>query len=134
MSRTSRMTTPLWALFAAALAGCPAPTAPRGDGLDASQLPPEVRGDYEVFAQRCSKCHTLARPLNSGIVEDEFWALYVARMRRMPGSGISPDDETRILRFLKFYAAEQRKPKKDKSELEPGHPLGPTTAVARRVP
>lgn len=129
MSRFHRSFAPLLSGALLALAGCPAPTAPRGDGLDATQLPPEVRGDYEVFAQRCSKCHTLARPLNSGIVEDEFWALYVARMRRMPGSGISPDDETRILRFLKFYAAEQRKPKKDKSELEP---LGP--AVARRAP
>lgn len=88
-----------------------------------------MRGDYEVFAQRCSKCHTLARPLNSGITEDEFWTLYVARMRRMPGSGISPEDETRILRFLKFFSAEQRKGKKDKSEIEPTE-----KAVARRKP
>lgn len=116
-------------LFTCALVGCPAPTAPRGDGLDSAQLPPEVRGDYEVFAQRCSKCHTLARPLNSGITEDEFWALYVARMRRMPGSGISPEDETRILRFLKFFSAEQRKGKKDKSEIEPSE-----KALARRKP
>lgn len=92
------------------MAAC-SPSASR-EGLDPSTVPSEVRADYAVFAQRCSKCHSLARPLESGITNDDYWALYVAKMRRMPSSGIGSEDETAILRFLKWYSAEQRKKKK----------------------
>jgi hypothetical protein len=96
-----------WRLLAAALAlaGC----ATAGDGLDVATLPPDVRPDYAVFARRCSKCHSLARPLNSGITEDAQWVDYVDRMRRQPGSGISPADVPPILRFLHHYSLEQRR-------------------------
>jgi hypothetical protein len=83
------------------------PSGARSEGLEPSTLPTEVRADYAVFAQRCSKCHSLARPLNSGISDENYWAMYVARMRRQPGSGISPDDAPRILRFLHFYSLDQ---------------------------
>lgn len=89
-----------------AVAGCSG--ARRVDGLDPSTLPPEIRADYEVFAHRCSKCHTLARPLDAPITSDEFWRIYVKRMQRMPGSGITDADAARILRFLHHHAAEQR--------------------------
>ena len=75
------------------------------DGLDAAQLPAEVQPDYAVFARRCSKCHQLARPLGSGIHDDALWADYVDRMRRQPGSGISPADTKPILRFLHYYSS-----------------------------
>ncbi len=78
------------------------------EGLDPSTLADNVRADYAVFAHRCSKCHSLARPLDSGIDKDEDWAMYVARMRKQPASGISPDDVAPILRFLHYYAQEQR--------------------------
>ena len=45
----------------AALSGCSG-WAARNEGLDVSTLPESVRSDYAVFAQRCSKCHSLARP------------------------------------------------------------------------
>lgn len=92
----------------ALLLGCPG-AAGQGEGMDPSKLPNDLQADYAVFAQRCSKCHSLARPLQSGIEDDLFWEYYVARMRRMPGSGISPADEKQILRFLKYYSAEIRK-------------------------
>ncbi len=100
----------LFALFLLAVGsiGCPGSSG-QAEGLDPSKVPSEIRDDYGVFAQRCSKCHSLARPLQSGIEDDLFWEYYVARMRRMPGSGISPADEKQILRFLKYYSAEQRK-------------------------
>lgn len=79
----------------------------QGDGLDPRSLPPGVGKDYELFAARCSKCHSLARPLGSGITDDAYWAKYVERMRRQPGSGISPADTTAILRFLHYYSQEQ---------------------------
>jgi hypothetical protein len=99
---------------------------PRTEGLDASKLPEDVRADYDVFARRCSKCHSLARPLQSGITDDEQWVMYVKRMRRQPSSGISADDEKVILRFLRYYAADLRKQKAEKSA-----PPAPPPSVAQ---
>ena len=92
-------------------AACP---GARSDGLDRSTLPATVQDDYDVFAQRCSKCHSLSRPLDSGIDDDEYWQAYVARMRRMPASGISAGDEQVILRFLHWFSADLRAKKKAK--------------------
>lgn len=99
---------------AALLAACSEPIARRGDGLDAERLPESVRADYAVFAQKCSKCHTLARPLNSGIEDNEHWDRYVARMRRQPSSGISEEDTRPILRFLYYYSLERRRAKSER--------------------
>lgn len=95
-------------LLCLALAGVGCHTG-SGEGLDVSAMPANVRADYRVFAQRCSKCHALARPLESGITDDAYWAEYVERMRRQPGSGISPADVTPILRFLHYYSADQQR-------------------------
>jgi hypothetical protein len=80
---------------------------PRFEGLDPATMPVEVQPDYALFAQRCSKCHSLARPLQSGIREDVYWADYVERMRRQPGSGISKEDAGFILRFLHYFSTGQ---------------------------
>jgi hypothetical protein len=81
----------------------------RGDGLDVATLPPAIQADYLVFADRCSKCHALSRPLGSGIVDDAFWVRYVEKMRRQPASGIAPEDAPPILRFLHYYSTEQQR-------------------------
>ena len=94
-----------WAV--AACAGSRGPSR-EGEGADTSGMPADVRADYEVFAQRCSKCHSLARPLESGITDDEFWRQYVERMRKQPGSGISQADEVTILRVLHYYSVETK--------------------------
>jgi hypothetical protein len=80
---------------------------PRFEGLDPRQMPDEVRPDYALFANRCSKCHSLARPLQSGITDDRYWADYVERMRLQPSSGISREDATPILRFLHYLSTGQ---------------------------
>jgi hypothetical protein len=92
-----------WGVLAAALVVAACATTGR-DGLDVALLPVEVRADYTLFARRCSKCHQLARPLNSGIHDDATWVDYVERMRRQPGSGISRADTKPILRFLHYYS------------------------------
>lgn len=92
--------------FLVALAAC---SAPWREAAVPAYVPEAQRGDWEVFARRCSKCHALARPLQSGIGDDGQWRAYVARMRAQPGSGISTTDEERILSFLRLYAAEQRR-------------------------
>jgi hypothetical protein len=80
----------------------------RTESIDPTTLPENLRADYAVFAERCSKCHSLARPLSSGIDDDDYWSMYVARMRRQPASGISQGDTVVILRFLHYYSEEQR--------------------------
>ena len=94
----------------------------RGEGLDPSKMPETIRPDYQVFAHKCSKCHSLARPLTSNISDDEQWSLYVNRMRRQPGSGISPTDQEAILRFLRYYAADLRRIQVEKNGGAPVPP------------
>jgi hypothetical protein len=112
-------------VLAGTLAGSFACSA--GQEPEAAALPSKLRADYLVFAQRCSKCHSLARPLNSGIDRDEYWKLYVERMRRQPASGISVADTVPILRFLHVYSIEQRK---KKELLLEGHAPTPPTPDA----
>jgi hypothetical protein len=115
-------------LLLLALAACPNTS----EGLDPTSLPEDVRPDYAVFAQRCSKCHSIARPLTSGIDDDEFWKEYVARMRRQPASGISEADSVVILRFLHYFSIEERR-KKEKP-LEPAPAPPPSAQPPATVP
>ncbi len=113
------MLRPLAAAAAAALVIVTASACQHGEGLDPSKMPSSIRADYELFANRCSKCHSLARPLTSNITDDEQWVLYVNRMRRQPGSGISRADQEGILRFLKYYAADLRRAQAEKNAGPP---------------
>jgi hypothetical protein len=87
---------------------------------EVTALPLDVRADYAVFALRCSKCHSLARPLNSGVEDDGYWKMYVERMRRQPGSGISVEDSLPILRFLHAYSLQERKKREQRMGVAPG--------------
>jgi hypothetical protein len=126
--RPHRFFLALLACGALSLTACPSPED-RSETIDTAKLPAESRADYDVFAQRCSKCHALSRPLNSGIVDDDYWAMYVARMRRQPASGISTDDATVILRFLHYYSLEQIRKKAARAPSFPSLDL-PTDAGA----
>lgn len=75
----------------------------QGDSVDVSSYPRDVQRAYRVFALRCSRCHTLARPLNARIDDPQHWIRYVRRMRRMPGSGIDHTNADLILKFLLYY-------------------------------
>lgn len=98
----------LIALAALALApGCTGHEARRGDRVDVSGFPLEIQDAYRVFAFRCSRCHTLARPLNARIDDPEHWVRYVRRMRRQSGSGIDAQNSEVILKFLLYYHRER---------------------------
>jgi hypothetical protein len=103
-----------------------------GDRLDVSSYPPQIQRDYAVFARRCSRCHTLARPLNAHIRDPQHWVRYVTRMRRNPSSGINKQDAALILNFLLFYTAEVEKAEQvadEPPELDPEQsPVTPPTA------
>lgn len=86
--------------------GCAA--AQRGEGLDLAAIPPAMRADYELFADRCSRCHSIARPLAAHVENVEHWTNYVARMRRQPGAMISEAEGARIVSFLVWFHDEHR--------------------------
>jgi hypothetical protein len=113
--------------LASVQAGC---SVGRTGEPEAETLSATAAADYALFAVRCSKCHSLSRPLNSGIDRDDYWRLYVERMRRQPGSGISEDDTVGILRFLHLYSIEQRRKKEQKLGIDPSQatPAPPPTA------
>ena len=92
--------------------GCITGQSARRGGLPSETVadyPDGVRQAYGLFASRCSRCHTLSRPLNAAIYEHSHWENYVGRMRRHPGSGISSADAERILVFLRYYADQKAK-------------------------
>ncbi len=132
-SRVARWTVSVLVLLAGAFATF-ACSGSRTEGLDVRKLPEDLRGDYDVFARRCSKCHSLARPLTSGITDDQQWVLYVNRMRRQPGSGISYDDQERILRFLRYYAAELRRKQAERNAPPPAPPAPPDAGAPSAAP
>ena len=92
-----------------------------GDTVDVSSYPADIQAAYEVFAVRCSRCHTLARPLNARITDSEHWVRYVTRMRRNPSSGINRKDAEIILRFLLYYTERVRE-EKEGSRAAPSAP------------
>lgn len=99
--------------------GCAGAHSPRrGDRVVVSSYPQEIQQAYPVFAVRCSRCHTLARPLNAHITDPQHWVRYVTRMRRQPTSGINREDAEIILRFLLYYAHEEQLRQAGKTDQE----------------
>ncbi|PIQ82447.1 MAG: hypothetical protein COV76_03635 [Candidatus Omnitrophica bacterium CG11_big_fil_rev_8_21_14_0_20_64_10] len=73
-----------------------------------SNYPDAMQAGYVLFTQRCSKCHTPARPLNSRIASRELWSRYVTQMQRRAGSGITLEEARKIIDFL-VYDSKVRK-------------------------
>lgn len=78
------------------------------DTIDVSAYPQKMQRAYTVFAQQCSRCHTLARAINSQWATSVFWEHYVKRMWRKPGSGINGAEAKQIWEFL-VYDSQVRK-------------------------
>lgn len=86
--------------------GCAA--AQRGEGLDPNAVPPALRADYELFADRCTRCHSISRPLSARVRDRAHWVNYVERMRRQPGAMITAEEGERIVGFLVWFHDEAR--------------------------
>ena len=71
--------------------------------VDVSSFPPDVQQQYELFSRKCSRCHTIERPLTAQVDPDR-WIDTVRRMSRHPGAGISEREQNEIAAFLKYYA------------------------------
>lgn len=74
--------------------------------IDVSAYPQQMQDAYKVFERKCSRCHTLARPINSDF-EPAEWRTYVYKMMRKPGSGLTPKTAEPIIEFL-IYDEEHR--------------------------
>jgi hypothetical protein len=61
---------------------------------------------YPTFTAKCSKCHPVARPINSRF-SSEDWKRYMKKMIRRPNSGINEEQAADIYEFLKFYSGKQ---------------------------
>jgi hypothetical protein len=83
------------------------------DKIDVSGYPEEMQKAYKTFASKCTKCHTLARPINTMMTKDE-WSRYVKRMMHKPNSGISDKQGKEIFDFV-VYDEANRKDKNPKA-------------------
>ena len=82
------------------------------NSVDVSKYPPDIQDDYKTFSKRCSKCHTLARPINAPYETADEWDRYVIKMMKKSGSVITPEDGQQIFEFL-VYDSKVRKSKKE---------------------
>jgi len=79
-------------------------TLPQDKGpntINVSTYPPEQQKAYKLFTSKCSKCHTIARPINTTMTLPE-WERYVKRMMHKPNSGISDKQGKDIYEFLAY--------------------------------
>jgi mono/diheme cytochrome c family protein len=77
------------------------------DKIDVSAYPAAQQANYKLFASKCSKCHTIARPLNTMMTKDE-WSRYVKRMMHKPNSGISDTQGKQIFDFVVYDQTERK--------------------------
>ena len=73
------------------------------DRIDVSGYPAEQQRRYPLFVAKCSKCHPVARPINSRL-SGQDWKRYMKKMIRRPNSGINEEQAQEIYEFLKYYA------------------------------
>lgn len=83
------------------------------DKIDVSSYPAEIQSAYKLFTGKCSKCHTIARPLNTTMTREE-WERYVKRMMHKPNSGINEKQGKQIFDFV-IYDEVNRKAKNPKA-------------------
>ena len=101
------LTVPLFLLAQSSNVNLPQDKGP--SQVNVSSYPAELQKDYKTFTDKCSKCHTIARPINTTMTRAE-WERYVKRMMHKPNSGINDSQGKAIFDFL-AYDQENRKDK-----------------------
>lgn len=82
--------------------------------IDVSKYPDKLKKTYNIFKTKCSKCHTIARPINTIMPDSETWKRYVKRMMRKPDANIDEETAIKLTDFL-VYDQEKRKEKDPES-------------------
>jgi cytochrome c5 len=88
--------------------------------IDVSKYTPEMKGKYKVFAEKCSKCHTIARAINCEFALDDEWERYVKRMMNKGGTLITAAEGKQIYEFLTYDSKIRKKALYDKKMKEGG--------------
>jgi len=86
--------------------------------IDVSKYTPEMKANYKVFAEKCSKCHTIARAINCEFALDDEWERYVKRMMNKGGSMFTAKDGKQIFDFLTYDSKIRKKALYDKKIKE----------------
>ncbi len=76
--------------------------------IDVSSYPDAIKADYKLFLDKCGKCHSPARAINSDLALEEEWEQDVQKMMSKAKTLISPDDAKLITDFL-VYDSQVRK-------------------------
>ncbi len=74
------------------------------DKVDVTDYPANIQQDYKVFERHCSKCHTLARPVNTSMPA-AYWASYLGGVMKKGGYGITLEEADKIYEFLAYDQA-----------------------------
>jgi len=98
--------------------------------IDVSAYPAGLKENYAAFRQKCSLCHTLARPINCDFALPDEWSHYIKRMMYKPGSNISPAQAKKIYQFLAFDSYVRKKALFD-DKLSKADDAGKADAEAR---
>ena len=77
--------------------------------IDVSKYAPEMKTKYKVFAEKCSKCHTIARAINCEFALDDEWERYVKRMMNKGGTLITAAEGKQIYEFLTYDSKIRKK-------------------------
>lgn len=88
------------------------------DTIDVSQYPADQQSNYKVFVKKCSKCHTLARPINAPYSTQKEWADYIDKMKKKKRSGLDGKSAERVLQFLIHDSSVRKKTASEKRTIE----------------
>ena len=86
--------------------------------IDVSKYPADMKANYKVFAEKCSKCHTIARAINCEFATEDEWERYVKRMMNKGGSMFTAKDGKQIFEFLVYDSKIRKKALYDKKMKE----------------
>ena len=98
--------------------------------VDVSKYPQGIQDNYQVFAEKCTQCHKLSRPINSDYALPAEWERYVKRMMHKPGSGIGSSEGKKIFDFLVYDSSVRKKAMVDE-KLAKATPEEKTAAEAK---
>lgn len=77
--------------------------------IDISKYPAEMRPKYRLFMDKCGRCHTPARAVNSDLVLEDEWERYIKRMMRKAGTFISAEEGRQIYEFAVYDSKVRKK-------------------------
>lgn len=79
------------------------------DKIDVSKYSADMKAKYKAFTEVCSRCHTLARAINSDFVLEDDWERYIKKMMRRGKGLISPEQGLQVFEFAVYDSKIRKK-------------------------